>query len=136
MLKRIGNYLESNWSVRLMIGFYLIAGFNHFINPGFYWPLIPSFFEYPEKINILSGIAEILFAIGLFFYPSRKMASHLIIVMLLAFIPSHVYFIQMGSCIEKGLCVPEWIGWIRLAIIHPALILWALKVGKSSSVLY
>ncbi|MGJ3236967.1 DoxX family protein [Marivirga sp.] len=136
MLKQIGNYLENKWSLRLLTGFYFIAGLNHFINPEFYIPLIPAFFENPEKINILSGIAEIILAIGVFFYPSRKTASYLIIAMLLAFIPSHVYFIQLGSCIEIGLCVPEWIGWFRLLIIHPALLFWAWKSGKSSSVLY
>lgn len=133
MLKQIGNYLKSKWSVRLMSIFYLIAGFNHFINPDFYLPLIPPFFNYPEKINVLSGIAEIVLATGILFYPSRKYASYGIMIMLLAFIPSHVYFIQINSCIEDGLCVPEWIGWFRLILIHPALLLWVWVVGKSSS---
>ncbi|WKK73971.1 hypothetical protein QYS49_19295 [Marivirga salinae] len=133
MLKQIGNYLESKWSVRLMTVFYLLAGFNHFINPDFYLPLIPPLFAYPEKINVLSGIAEILLAIGILFNPSRKYAAYGILIMLLAFIPSHVYFIQLGSCINEGLCVPEWIGWIRLVLIHPILLLWAWKSGKSSS---
>lgn len=133
MLKRIGNYLENKTSVRLMTGFYLIAGFNHFLNPEFYLPLIPPFFTYPEKINILSGLAEIVLATGILFYPSRKYASYGIIAMLIAFIPSHIYFIQINSCIEGGLCVPEWIGWIRLIFIHPLLIYWAWIVGKSSS---
>lgn len=133
MLKRIGNYLERKISVRLMTGFYLVAGFNHFLNPDFYFELIPPYFNSPEKINILSGMAEILLATGVIFYPSRKYASYGIIAMLIAFIPSHVYFIQIGSCTIDSLCVPQWIGWVRLVIIHPALLLWAWKVGSSSS---
>ncbi|WP_296620818.1 hypothetical protein [Marivirga sp.] len=133
MLKQIGNYLKSKWSVRLMTIFYLIAGFNHFINPDFYLPLIPPFFNSHEKINVLSGITEIVLGIGILFYPSRKYASYGIMIMLLAFIPSHVYFIQINSCIDGGLCVPEWAGWFRLVIIHPALLLWAWEAGKSSS---
>ncbi|WP_375577599.1 hypothetical protein ABWH96_11100 [Marivirga tractuosa] len=116
-----------------MTAFYLLAGFNHFINPEFYLPLIPPFFSNPEKINVLSGITEIILAIGILFYPSRKYAAYSIILMLIAFIPSHVYFIQIGSCINDGLCVPEWIGWIRLLLIHPVLIYWAYCVGNSSS---
>jgi uncharacterized membrane protein len=112
--------------------FYLTAGFNHFINPEFYLPLIPPFFNSPNIINILSGVAEIVLAIGILFYPSRKYASYGIILMLLVFIPSHIYFIQLNSCIEEGLCVPEWIGWFRLLIIHPVLLLWAWLAGKSS----
>lgn len=130
MLKQIGNYRTSKWLLRLIVVFYLFAGINHFINPEFYLPLIPPFFPFPNTINILSGIIEILLAIGLALPRTRKIASHLIILMLLAFIPSHVYFIQIGSCINEGLCVPEWVGWLRLIIIHPLLIYWAWIVGK------
>ncbi|ADR20635.1 hypothetical protein MATR_17400 [Marivirga tractuosa] len=133
MLKQIGNYLKSKASVRLMTGFYLVAGFNHFLNPDFYISLIPPFFTNPENINVLSGLAEILLATAILFYPSRKYASYGIIAMLIAFIPSHVYFIQIGSCISDGLCVPNWIGWIRLVLIHPALLFWAWLVGKSTA---
>ncbi|HET8860441.1 hypothetical protein [Marivirga sp.] len=133
MLKRIGSYLESKASVRLMAGFYFIAGLNHFINPEFYIPLIPPYFPYPESINIISGIAELVLAIGILFHSSRKYASYGIIIMLLAFIPAHTYFIQIGSCIETGLCVPEIVGWLRLLVIHPALLAWAWKVGNSST---
>ena len=111
--------------------FYLFAGINHFIDPEFYLPLIPPYFILPEVINVLAGIIEIGLGIGLLLQPMRKIASNLIIVMLVAFIPSHVYFIQIGSCIPDGLCVPEWIGWIRLIVIHPLLIWWAWSVRKS-----
>ena len=49
--------------------------------------------------------------------------------MLIAFIPSHIWFIEIGSCVEGGLCVDEWISWLRLLIIHPVLIYWAYWVG-------
>ena len=54
----------------------------------------------------------------------------LIIVLLIFFIPSHVYFIKIGSCVPNGLCVNPIIGWLRLVIVHPILILWAWYVGK------
>ena len=123
-MKKIGLYLQS--------AFYLIAGINHFIDPEFYYPLIPEYFTYPSLINYLSGSLEILFGIGLLFITTRKLTSYAIIAMLVAFIPSHVYFIQQGSCVDGGLCVPEWIGWGRLLIIHPLLIWWAWKCRKHS----
>jgi uncharacterized membrane protein len=73
---------------------------------------------------MLSGAVEILFGIGLVFKSTRKYSAYLIIVMLVAFIPSHIYFIQLGSCIPDGLCVPIWVGWMRLLLVHPLLILW------------
>lgn len=110
--------------------FYVFAGINHFIDPDFYLPLIPPYFILPEVINVLAGIIEIGLGLGLLLLPTRKLASNMIIAMLIAFIPSHVYFIQIGSCIPDGLCVAEWIGWLRLVVIHPLLIWWAWSARK------
>lgn len=131
MSNTIGNYLNSRWSVRMMAIFYIIAGFNHFINPEFYLPLIPPAFPKPEWINYGSGMVEIFLGIGVYLPKTRKFAAYAVVLMLVAFIPSHVYFIQIGSCIGEGLCVAEWIGWVRLLLIHPILIFWAWSVGKS-----
>ena len=109
----------------LLFGFYFVAGLNHFINPEFYYPLIPDYLPFVKAINIASGLIEMALALSLLVPRTRKWASNLIIFMLIAFIPSHVYFIQIGSCVEGGLCVSEWIGWIRLLVIHPILIIWA-----------
>ncbi len=114
----------------LLSGFYVFAGVNHFINPEFYYPLIPDYLTFHEAINYISGLAEILLGIGVLVNKTRRLSSYLLVAMLVSFIPAHVYFIQIGSCIETGLCVPEWISWTRLLIIHPLLILWALSVRK------
>ncbi len=114
-----------------MAYFYTAAGINHFIAPDFYLPLIPPFFSQPELINIIAGITEILLGMGILYFPTRKRAAWGIILLLLAFIPSHVYFIQIGSCVEDGLCVPELIGWLRLILIHPFMIFWAFWIGKN-----
>ncbi|MDN3204514.1 DoxX family protein [Algoriphagus sp. C2-7] len=105
--------------------FYFLGGINHFVQPEFYLPLIPEYFPEPELLNLIAGIAEVLGAIGLLIPRFQKLAAWGIVIMLIAFIPSHVYFIQVGSCIPEGLCTEEWIGWVRLVIIHPILIFWA-----------
>jgi uncharacterized membrane protein len=109
-------------------GFFLIAGINHFVNPHFYLPLIPEYLPYPEALNYISGILEVVAGIGIFGRQTRVYAGWLIIALLLIFIPSHVYFIQIGSCVPQGLCVPEWVAWVRLLLIHPLLIGWAWLV--------
>ncbi len=108
--------------------FYVIAGLNHFLNPEFYLPLIPDYFLFPDTINYFSGAFEILFGIMILRDSTRKVGTYLIILMLGTFIPSHVYFIQIGGCIEGGLCVSEWIAWVRLIVIHPLLIWWAWSI--------
>ncbi len=120
------------YSLFVLSGFYIFAGINHFLNPEFYLPLIPDYFSNAEFINVLAGVAEIILGIGLLIKKVRRLAIIGIVLMLLAFIPSHVYFIQKGSCIDGGLCVSNWIGWVRLVIIHPILIAWPLWYWKQS----
>ncbi|SFO38328.1 Uncharacterized membrane protein [Algoriphagus ornithinivorans] len=120
------------YSLFVLSGFYIFAGINHFLNPEFYLPLIPDYFSNAEFINVLAGLAEIILGIGLLIKKVRRLAIIGIVLMLLAFIPSHVYFIQKGSCIDGGLCVSNWIGWVRLVIIHPILIAWPLWYWKQS----
>ena len=115
----------------LLSGFYVFAGVNHFINPQFYYDLIPDYLPFHELINVVSGLAEIILGIGVIFQKTRKWSSYLLVTMLISFIPAHIYFIQIGSCVEGGMCVSEWIGWVRLLIIHPLLIWWALSVTST-----
>ncbi len=115
----------------LLVGFYLIAGVNHFINPQFYLPLIPDYLPFPELINCISGVLEVVLAIGVLFPKYRSQAIWGIIVLLIAFIPSHLFFIQSGACMGEGsLCTPLWVAWIRLIPIHPLLMYWAWYVRE------
>ena len=111
-------------SFSILVVFFILAGFNHFRDPGFYLPLIPEYLPFPEVINYLSGALEILLGVGLISKFSRKWAVYGIIAMLVAFLPSHIYFIEKGGCLEGGLCVPLWVAWVRLVVIHPLLIAW------------
>jgi len=112
----------------VLIGFYVFAGSYHFINPEFYFGLIPDYLPYPKLINYLSGFLEIVLAIGVAIPKTRGFAVKGIIILLILFIPSHIYFIQVGSCVEAAFCVAPWIAWMRLLVIHPLLIFWAWSV--------
>ncbi len=113
------------WGRILLVVAYFGAGINHFVNPEFYIPLIPDYFPNKPLINWLSGVAEVLGAIGVLIPVTRRIAVWGLIAMLLAFIPAHVYFIQLGGCVPGGLCTPMWVAWVRLVVIHPLLIWWA-----------
>lgn len=123
-LKRISLYLQA--------AFYTFAGLNHFINPDFYSGLIPDYLPWHTFINFAGGLIEIVLGVSLLFQKTRKWSALGIVLMLISFIPSHWHFIQSGSCIEGGLCVAPWIGWFRLLIVHPLLILWAVLHMRSS----
>ena len=112
-------------SLILMAGFYLLAGINHFVHPANYYLLIPPFLPFHHLINIVSGLAEITLALLLPFSCTRGVACYGIILLLILFIPAHVYMIQKGGCIAPGLCVVLWVAWIRLIPLQFILMLWA-----------
>lgn len=115
-----------------MIAFYLFAGSYHFVNPGFYMPFFPPYLaKWADTLNALAGIAEIALAIGLCFSKTRALAVKGIIVLLVAFIPAHIYMIQIGYFTIGNFQMTPLIGWIRLLILHPLLMGWAWSVKNS-----
>ncbi|NUN09735.1 MAG: hypothetical protein HUU54_11215 [Ignavibacteriaceae bacterium] len=116
--------------------FFLFAGAYHFINPGFYIPLIPDYFPLKELINYASGAAEIIAGLLLLTNKYSRYGGRLVLVIMILFIPSHVYFIQIGSCVESGLCVPAWVAWVRLVIIHPLLMCYGWKLSSVNNNLF
>lgn len=114
----------------LLIVFFAFAGTYHFVNPEFYYPLIPEYLPFPKIINYASGVFEILFAVGVAIKKYRNAAALGIVILLVAFVPSHIYFITEGGCMSESLCVPLWVAWVRLIVIHPLLILWAWRIRK------
>jgi uncharacterized membrane protein len=117
MLKKI--------SFVLLIILYAAAGINHFVHKGFYYPIIPPYFPNPVLINIAAGVIEIVAAVLLIFPATRKLASYLIIAMLIGFIPAHIYMIQMHGCMSEQMCIPEWAAWLRLFPLQFILMWWA-----------
>ena len=123
--------LTKNRFTTLLAAFYGIAGLYHFINPVFYLGLIPDYIPKPIFINYVVGLVELLLGILILIPKYRKTVCYGIMVLLILLVPSHVYFIQIGSCVSDGLCVPNWVSWSRLILIHPLLIYWAYTVSKT-----
>ena len=117
MLKKI--------SLVLLIILYAGAGINHFIHPTGYYSIIPPYLPNHYLINILAGIAEVSSAVLLAIPFTRKLGAYLVIAMLIAFIPAHIYMIQKGGCMSKEICIPLWGAWLRLFPLQFILIAWA-----------
>jgi uncharacterized membrane protein len=118
------------WSRLTLVTFFVVAGVNHFVNPDFYYPIIPDYLPFPVLINKISGILELMLSIGFIWKKTRTYAAYIAIAMLIAFIPSHIYFIKIDACVGEGLCVPMWVAWLRLLLIHPLLIYWLWRSRK------
>ena len=108
-----------------MAVFYVFAGINHFRNPGVYYTIIPSYLPNPVLINAASGVAEIVLGSLLVFSKTRRGATYGIIILLVAFIPAHIFMIQKGWCPGPGFCLPAWATWLRLFPLQFLLMWWA-----------
>ena len=119
MLKKI--------SLVLLIILYIGAGINHFWHPAGYYSIIPKYIPNHYLINILSGIAELILGTLLIFPATRKFAAYGIVLMLIAFIPAHIYMIQKGGCMgpKPALCIPLWGAWLRLFPLQFIMMWWA-----------
>lgn len=74
-----------------MAAVYVVAGFNHLLNPAFYLAIIPPGLPSPEWLNLLSGLAEIVLGVYLLEPRVRVVAAWGIIALLVAVFPANVY---------------------------------------------
>jgi uncharacterized membrane protein len=109
-----------------MAAFYMFAGFNHFKNSRFYESIMPSFFTHKIFWHKLSGLAEILLALGLLFDSTRLWSSYLIIAMLVVFFIVHISHLIDPPKMAKG---KTWFLWVRIPFQF-LFIYWAYIVGK------
>ena len=111
--------------------FYLGAGINHFWHPANYIRIIPPYLAFKEIINYVSGTLEIVCSVLMLIRATRKIAIYFTIIMLITFIPAHIYLIQLNGCASANFCFPAWVAWVRLFPLQFLLMWWAYKTGKS-----
>lgn len=104
---------------------YAAAGINHFWHPAFYYRFIPPYLPNHPLINTVSGVAEIALAIMLLVKRTRKAAAYAIMLLLVLFIPAHIYLMEISRCLEPGFCMPWFAALIRLFPGQLLLIAWA-----------
>lgn len=103
-----------------MASFYAFAGVMHFVKPKFFLYIVPPFFKNPKLIVDLSGLAEIILAIGLIYEGTRTYAAIGLIALLIAVFPANIYM-AVGEKFQK---ISPWIRWGRLPLQF-VLIYWA-----------
>ena len=78
--------------VRVLFALFMIfAGVQHFLNPNFYIPFVPSFLPFTTAIIYASGILEILLGIMLIIPKYSKQGAFGILILMLIFLPIHVW---------------------------------------------
>lgn len=106
---------------------YIGAGIMHFINPKMYMRILPEYLPGHKFLVNLSGLAEIVLGIALFFSMTKDVAIYCIIVMLAFFLPSHIHML-VDKKASMGL--PKWmlIWRIPLQFVLMYWAFWYLKI--------
>ncbi|WP_412466010.1 DoxX family protein [Pedobacter sp. KLB.chiD] len=106
-------YLFFLWVYAL---FYVLAGCNHFLSTSLYYVIMPKWLPEPDFLIYFSGILEITLGLLLLIYKTRKFAALLIILMLVAFTPAHMYMIRKAPFMLGQILITPLMAWMRLPL--------------------
>ncbi|CAN5826418.1 DoxX family protein [soil metagenome] len=109
-----------------MVVLYIAAGINHFINPGIYMQIMPSWLHSPLLLVYASGGAEVLLGLLLIPLTTRRIACFGIILLLIAVFPANI---QMTVNYFRESNPYAWLTVLRLPLQF-ALIRLAYKFYK------
>lgn len=71
--------------------FFVAAGVNHFVNPGFYLAMMPPYVPLHREVVWLSGILEVAGGVAVLVPRARAMAGWGLIALLLAIFPANLH---------------------------------------------
>jgi len=95
---------------------YVFAGLNHFVSTEVYYAIMPKWLPAHSFLIYLSGSMEIVLGILLIFSRTRRLAAILLILMLIAFLPAHIYMIQIAPFLLGKFLITPFIAWVRLPL--------------------
>lgn len=75
----------------LLGGFFVLAGINHFLNPGFYVGIMPPYLPWHRELVDISGVAEIALGVMMLFRSWAVWAGWGLIALLIAIFPANVH---------------------------------------------
>ncbi|HMQ32446.1 MAG TPA: hypothetical protein PKD53_17070 [Chloroflexaceae bacterium] len=99
---------------------FVLAGLNHFRQPGFYGRMMPDYLPAHEELVAASGYAEIALGVLAFFPRLRGLTRWGLIALLVAVFPANLH---MALHPERYPRLPPILLWLRLPL-QPALMAW------------
>ncbi|MBC7538472.1 MAG: DUF2071 domain-containing protein [Bacteriovorax sp.] len=118
---------------KILLSFILLfAGIIHLVNPLVFFPIIPSFFSMKLEIIYITGILEIILAIGLLIPRLQHVSAFIITIYFIILIPVHIYISYYG--IEILGIENHGLLWVR-TLFQYVLILWAYSLQSNAWVI-
>lgn len=114
---------------------FILAGINHFRNPGFYLGIMPPWLPWPSVLHLIAGFFEFVFGVMLLIPRYQRRAAWGLIVLLLAVFPANIHMAVNWRQ------YPEWpmiLLWIRLPLqfVPIAWAWWYTKVDEENGLKY
>ena len=108
---------------------FFVAGVGHFTRTSGFERIVPPHLPHPRTLVYVSGIFEILGAVGILLPATRLIAGWGLVALLVAVFPANLYMATAG--IKIGNFPPEpWMAWARLPLqaVLIALVIWSCQL--------
>ena len=106
---------------------FFIAGVLHFVIPGFFDRIVPPWVPNTRLATYVSGVFEILGAIGLLVPATRVAAAWGLIVLLAAVLPANIHMLNQARAADASVGYIAGL-WLRLPL-QPLLMWWVWRVA-------
>jgi uncharacterized membrane protein len=114
-------------SRKLLAGFFVGSGVNHFLAPRFYRAIVPPPLQGEAKRVVeISGVAEVLGGVGVLLERTRRPAGLALIALLAAVFPANLYMAREPERFKR---VPRWALLARLPL-QPLMMWWAWRATR------
>ncbi len=133
-MNAISSYIASFGSRKHFAGiafvflFFLLGSSLHFVKTDTEVSIMPPYIPYPYAAVIVSGVFELLGAIGLLFRRTRCYAGIGLFLLTIAVSPVHIYMLQYA---ERFPAVPYWALVVRIPL--QLLLLWLIAWSVTPS---
>lgn len=91
---------------------FFVGGIMHFVATDLEATIVPPYIPWPVEAVLISGVFELLGAVGVLLPSVRRAAGIGLFLLTIAVTPAHIYMLQQPELFN----VPVWLLWLRLPI--------------------
>lgn len=120
-----------NIGLAIVFLFFMLGGITHFTDPNFYVSIMPPYVGYHLTIVYISGVLEILGAIGILIPALRQMSGNGLVLLVVCVSPANIHMWMHPELFPD---VPEAFLTVRLAVqvLLLMLIWWCTRTPSTA----